>query len=1197
MRRRVCGVFVGLSVIVGACAPAGGSGSVAVDGSAGEQMVPVFEVVAVGDVPVGEMVAAGAAEAAAGGLVLVSASLDSLAVRWGDSLAPGATGFRLRWRPRRAEGENPWSVAELGAAAREYTVGGLEAGWRYRLRLAAVGGDDVSVEVAVADFFTLATPVRELSARAVAHDAVRLRWRSPEGWSPVGYVVQWRRGVPGPFTGRARAPPGAREHLITGLDGDRRYRFRVTALTARGWQSAPSAVRVRTRQAPESPLRLEVSVPAYCLADEGRVTGTDRSALGLEPTYERIEVPSVLLQWHLTGGTGPYTVSFPGGTYQGATSVADVSCATEGAEFSDPEASVVESGTKTFTVTATDAAGNTATRTVAIEIIEDIETAGSWHDGDTLQPGRIYNHGRLFIETPEGTRIGYSGVVEGQYTYDAFVAVTHRQRITELLVHSSTDEEAHQSISRSVYVLDEDGGEFPDFGAPLTDSENEMWDRFLANIRTSPFPAGDPRNEPPLPLSLSNSVGQSSPSALPMCVDRDNKQLTIAGDRWLPYGSLSANDLNLHGLPCEGKVAVHPSLLKGDPITVCIRGGVRDALLVPALVAATGDWNNLLAPDHQNPDPAMRRGLGYAPLYFDNTSPDCPVRLGASDTKYIQVFDLRLCAANIATSCGRTGGDAALATTNKSGGPPRVKRNILRILNASGRSHAVIQEELQRLLSHEIGHFFGLADYRYGCWRLVDGNGTVHPTIMSYGRDARGHPDGTADKANCFSRDITKRDLADLHAVYHPLAVTGLALREESQDRWMLEWQSPVGSPATYNAEWFGIARRLLQTRDAASGAPTGPSDWSLIGLQSPELVRFIIPISANVAGYEYAVVGLTRGDHHRGLSGDYGLGLRHQSLVRSVGSRPWTAGSANASVVAPPPVGAYNLSFPVASYGADGTGQWRFAFWGRNVSGFRPTHGGPVDIEPGDMIISYGQAYTSFAANPFDPSVFNPIDIRYGSTAITVTSCDTHFWNNGRYECQIEDVFDWVDGEHPLRVVVTTSATSSSTSPVAGTYDLQRDNYSVANFGEDASGEWRFAFWGRPLRGYRPQYGGSVTINPGDLVLSYGQPYTSFLASPFAADKFKPLRIRYGTTNFTVTSCDTHFWNNGRYECHVRGAVTWNASDIPADITVNRAIATAPNATSARTEPEIVRTFGDSYTTTPTFRPTCPTWDTQTCP
>ncbi len=371
---------------------------------------------------------------------------------------------------------------------------------------------------------------------------------------------------------------------------------------------------------------------------------------------------------------------------------------------------------------------------------------------------------------------------------------------------------------------------------------------------------------------------------------------------WRPYGQVPDTIPVLHGLSCDRRVAVHPSLLVGDAITVCIRGGARDGLLVPAVATAAGDWNDLLAPGHANPDPALRRGLGYAPFAFDTASPDCPNGTSGTDTEYIQVVDSRSCYLDTTTTKCAGGGTPATADTLKSLDPPRITRNVMQILVGEGDDDAQIQSELERLVRHELGHFLGLADYFAGCWRVVDSAGVVQPSAMSYGQLAGDTPDGTPDPAGCRSDDaITARDLEDLHAIYHPLAVSGLRFEQSAlAGQWQLRWRSSTVTPPAFNAVYLGVARRELSARDPLSGAPVGPAGWELFGLQQPGEKLYPLPASADLRGYEYAVVGLTRGDHRRGEGTNVGLGLEHRALSWA-GGRAWTVGGVSDSVSATP--------------------------------------------------------------------------------------------------------------------------------------------------------------------------------------------------------------------------------------------------------------------------------------------------------
>lgn len=114
---------------------------------------------------------------------------------------------------------------------------------------------------------------------------------------------------------------------------------------------------------------------------------------------------------------------------------------------------------------------------------------------------------------------------------------------------------------------------------------------------------------------------------------------------------------------------------------------------MPAVATAAGEWNDLLAPDHANPDPALRQGLGYAPFSFDTADPDCPADIPDTDTDYIRVLDHRTdCNASIATECEEEG-TPATATTDKSRDPPRIQQNLMDIFLGNGNDSTRIQEE------------------------------------------------------------------------------------------------------------------------------------------------------------------------------------------------------------------------------------------------------------------------------------------------------------------------------------------------------------------------------------------------------------------------------------------------------------------------------------------------------------------------
>ena len=638
-------VLVGVALLAAACAPVGEGPSLVTGRPEGQG--PTFEVLAVGDdVPVGEMVAADTSGDGDGVLVLVSAGIDSLTVRWADGFAPAAAGFRLQWRLRPArEGEDlVWWGVDVDASVRTYTVTGLTAGTRYRLRLIALDADGGESGFAVAGFETLAPPVRGLSGVAVAHDAVRVSWDGPADWSPVGYVVQWRLRGPNEFLGRLELPAGRRSQLVTGLAGGIEHVFRVTARTAAGWQSEPAAIGVTTAAAPADDLTVEISAPHHCTAQEGASAGYGWGGPEEDEYWVHEGVATVLVQWRISGGQGPYTVNVAGIETQGAAGTTEVTCAKAGIDLNnlkDPDIDVVESGPKTITLEATDATGATTTRTHTFEVIERVGSAGGFYGGVFLIPGRTYYNWGRFFETPEGEHIAYVGPVQAHLTDGGSTEIAAFRHVVDGAQDTTAWFDIFSGELRGRWPIDETKGPDGDidFYSLITLEERAVWDVFFASMRHTPFPAGDPRNEPPLPLAAepggATSARQLAIAAV--CVDLLGNVVdtTTARHSWRPYGQLS---IGLQGLRCSETVVVHPRLLAGDAVTVCVEGAIHDdlfslpaGLFSGALNAAVGNWNTLLA------------GLGRDALDFDAAAPACPANLARENVAYIRVFDLRDC--------------------------------------------------------------------------------------------------------------------------------------------------------------------------------------------------------------------------------------------------------------------------------------------------------------------------------------------------------------------------------------------------------------------------------------------------------------------------------------------------------------------------------------------------------------------------
>ena len=569
-RRGVWGL-VGVLVVAGACAPGGGGSSVVTGRPEG------FEPLVVGVVAAGELVAAGASDGG-GGLVLVSAGTDSLTVGWSEGFAPGSAGFVLRWRLDRVAGgveATVWGV-DVAAGARSYKVAGLAVATRYRFELVAVDADGVEGSSVVGVFETLAPPVRSVSASVVAPDAVRVGWDGPPGWLPVGYAVQWRARGAGAFAGRLEAPAGRRELTVTGLAGGVDYEFRVTARTAGGWQGQPLAVAVATPAVPETTLRLDVNARHHCLAREGYNRGKGGGGPPEGRYWVRHGVPSVPVQWRVSGGQAPYVVRVAGVETRGAASGAtEVTCAKAGIDLNylkDPDIKVIEPGPKAITIEVTDAAGATVTRTHIIEIIHGLGE-GAFVDGVSFEPGRTYFDWGRFFEAPEGEEFAFDGmwVVEGYDDVDPTEHLVFR-RVVEGDRHTVGAMDVPTGERVNVLVSTPSGSRSwqAQLGVPLTAEELAAWDRFFAGIRYTPFPAGDPRNEPPIPLagSAPGAVSGQQHIAAEPCKYPDGNDVDLnAAHLWRPFGQrrLSTGE---RAIRCWTRVMAHPLMLRGGTITV-----------------------------------------------------------------------------------------------------------------------------------------------------------------------------------------------------------------------------------------------------------------------------------------------------------------------------------------------------------------------------------------------------------------------------------------------------------------------------------------------------------------------------------------------------------------------------------------------------------------------------------------------------
>ena len=553
---RVVGVLLVVLLLAVGCVSGSGGGLVidgesaleaSPDGGAGGGELPVGELVASGFLTGGGDAGSGSGSVvgeggssesgvSGGSLVLVSVGVSSLTVGWGEGFAVGAAGFRLRWRVRpfeEPEGVEPedvggsWSVVDLPASARSYRIAGLTAGGRYVVRVAVLDSSGREISSARGGFETLALPPVGLTASASAYDTVVLRWSSPSSWSPAGYVLEWRvRGEDFAFSDRLRLPPGRTSQPVAGLSGGTRYVFRLTALTAEGWQSLPARAGLRTPPAPSGGLSLRVSAPSVCSTGEGRSrTFVDHDRLNAlaaelyppgapEPTGEewdalwssprvlrtvREGVGSFTLSWEAAGGSPPYKLSVSGVEASGVSGSVEVTCAREGVDLNDladPDVSVVAPGAKTVTVTVTDSAGASAAAAAVVEVVKEVAYN---EPGTVIDSGSTHRSGFQYAQVPEGMQIVFEGVVHVSWdigiedlpptTVFEYRQVTDGPRATAVWTHTLTGEEVKRFVIMHTSTPDGDTIWSTRRNAELTSEENALWDQYFNSL--SIHPEGD----------------------------------------------------------------------------------------------------------------------------------------------------------------------------------------------------------------------------------------------------------------------------------------------------------------------------------------------------------------------------------------------------------------------------------------------------------------------------------------------------------------------------------------------------------------------------------------------------------------------------------------------------------------------------------------------------------------------------------
>ena len=649
----------------------------------------------------------------------------------------------------------------------------------------------------------------------------------------------------------------------------------VTATNKAGSVSAVISVTV-------SDLTLSVSAPSHCLGSEGIDVNGRREGVG-----------TMALSYTVSGGTAPYAVSSPAvtGTRSTATGVLLVSCARQGINLNNVGAGVdvVASGPKTVSVAVADAAGVTVTESVTVTVAEDVYT--SEFSGGSLVPGRTYvvgdNDAWALITLPEGLSLSFEGLTESG---GEFIEAHFSDKATGSLI--VLDWETGREVAREVIQAARSEG-----SATPPHDVGKLFDELSGSAAT---PAG---------VTRASAVAGGATT-------------------WRPY----------RGLPADARVLIEDRMLEGGPTflvcNVARRRSFKQAHRLEymrafnnAILKAIDIWNEKM----WTKDPAtgtshkiFRTGAdcrSSSKLYPGDIqiekakeyTGDCDnLPRGISEGTPQQVSDHKafvMCRDKYLTlghwkPCKHSGGCAFRRFDGTR--PPKINRGAVRVVSITQeaeRTDGVVDESAwTRQILHELGHFLGLGDYKYNC-----------PTADRKTRTLYAYPPKTA-VANCvstYSDLLTTRDLEDLHHMYHPDALVDLRVSGTTisgtlpLDAGRPDPKKPGSTLYTHEYNAFGY---VVGVRSAASsgdykllgGAPIGRvADAG--GAVRIDLTQFDLPKGFDLAGKEFVVAGVTRGDWKRG-HGSPKAWEAHSEISATIGSLAgsWTLGTP-ATVFGPP--------------------------------------------------------------------------------------------------------------------------------------------------------------------------------------------------------------------------------------------------------------------------------------------------------
>ncbi len=174
-----------------------------------------------------------------------------VALAWDDPEDASITGYELRYG-KVGEDWGSWTaISGAGAATTDHTVLSLENGSEYRFRLRAVNPSGNSVQSAVVKATPQANPAKPVVTAMAGNGQVTLSWQSQPGLAITTWTYQYSTDGGSTWsTSRTVTGAGTTSTVVTGLENDTAYTFRLFAAVSPGVQSAWSDHVTATPKAP-----------------------------------------------------------------------------------------------------------------------------------------------------------------------------------------------------------------------------------------------------------------------------------------------------------------------------------------------------------------------------------------------------------------------------------------------------------------------------------------------------------------------------------------------------------------------------------------------------------------------------------------------------------------------------------------------------------------------------------------------------------------------------------------------------------------------------------------------------------------------------------------------------------------------------------------------------------------------------------